>query len=74
MIKKIKLIFNLILFFYSRVGKLRKFQIKLLSFFAIFSSLFEVATLFFLYPPKSLKELFKKVFYYVNQTKLIKDV
>ena len=50
MIKKIKLIFNLILFFYSRVGKLRKFQIKLLSFFAIFSSLFEVATLFFLYP------------------------
>lgn len=50
MIKKIKLSFNLVIFFYSKLGKLRKFQLKLLFFFAVFSSLFEIATLFSLYP------------------------
>jgi ABC-type bacteriocin/lantibiotic exporter with double-glycine peptidase domain len=50
MLQKIKLSFNLVLFFYSRLTKLRKFQLKLLFSLAVFSSLLEVATLFSLYP------------------------
>jgi len=50
MLQKIKLSFNLVFFFYSRLEKIRKFQLKLLFSFAILSSLFEVATLFSLYP------------------------
>ena len=50
MLQKIKLSFNLVFFFYSRLEKLRKFQLKLLFIFAILTSLLEVATLFSLYP------------------------
>jgi ABC-type bacteriocin/lantibiotic exporter with double-glycine peptidase domain len=50
MLQKIKLSFNLVFFFYSRLENLRKFQLKLLFIFAILTSLLEVATLFSLYP------------------------
>ena len=50
MISNLKFSFKLIIGLYLRLNKTRKFHFKIIFLFAIFTSLFEVASLLSLYP------------------------